>query len=1316
MNIDNDEVLASTIYGRVEPKIYAFETHTVPNYLKVGDTFRPVKVRLAEWRSLFPDLEQRLEKSARIPEDSRNASSEGVFFRDYSVHQYLEQDLRLHRLAEGEAPDSDHYSREFFKNATPENVESAIADIKKDFSDGCVKYRFYSVKEHLPIHEKFPSTGFWKPRPNQQEAIDRFVAAIKAGRKNLLMYAVMRFGKSFTSMCCAQKMLDEKGANLVVVVSAKAGVSDEWRKTVESAENFRNDYEFYSSTDLAYKADVVSQRLKSGGKAVVFLTLQDLQGKCVKQKHAALMQEHVDLLLVDETHFGARAEAYGAVLRETKASMSECEKVFQEDLSDLGVVTKSFDVDVVMHLSGTPYRILMGSEFAPEDIVSFCQYSDIVDAQETWDREHLRLDGDENGKGDEWENPYFGFPQMIRFAFNPSKVARDCLRRLKDEGVESSLSSLFEPKSVKKDSQCLYREFKNEAAVLDIFKVIDGSKDDDQLLGFLDCKQIREGQLCQHIVCVLPYCASCDALARLLNSHKFKHLSEYKVLNISGHDADISCKTDENVKSLISAAERGGEKTITLTVHRMLTGSTVPEWDTMLYFKDGSSPQEYDQAVFRLQNQFIREYEDEKNNVIRYNMKPQTLLVDFDVDRMFRLQELRAQIYNANADKDGNAKLNERISRELTISPILRLDNATGKLAKVTPANIMDVVRNYSSSRSIADEAREIGCDLSLFDDENLRSVLSQIEPIDSKKGLEILPSQEPGDDSPFDVRPTDKNLEQSNSAGTLPAEDEDVDLKKKLSAYYARILIFSFLTTGKVNTLDDILSVIKADYDGAQRIAKNLGLRYSDLSAIREKVNHFVLSDLDYRIQNANTLMQDTKLAPIDRVRAAMRKFQRVSDTEIVTPDVFAEDLVGLIPEEICYENFAIVDIASVQGVLAWHVVKRFPTLDGARIYSIPTSGIAYELTRKVYEFLELPVDHVLPYRTSDLLEDDSDCMCALRRINPGLVIGVPPFGSHAGGGRGDGRKSEYENYFFSVRNALDVRYICFMVKATWYTGEKGPAVEKFRSEMLADCVGSRHVRVLHDYPDVEAYAKGVTTLRGGACLFLWDGNYDGRCEVVNKIDHVDYPHSRYLRLSNDYNLFVRLNRGLSILKKVLDKRDEFLPDNRNMYLRNPFGLDEKPRYSLRKTRSSTIKVYLEKGGVKYLKPSSVKDVDGMLGKWKVLIAKASSGEDSLPHRVISKPIVAEPNSITAFTHYMIGGVANEKEAQNLASYMTTRFARFMVYLLRSNQNMRVDMYRFVPRLDFSRPWTDEDLYARYGLSKEEREFIERIIRELDD
>ena len=56
-------------------------------------------------------------------------------------------------------------------------------------------------------------------------------------------------------------------------------------------------------------------------------------------------------------------------------------------------------------------------------------------------------------------------------------------------------------------------------------------------------------------------------------------------------------------------------------------------------------------------------------------MKPQTLLVDFDPDRMFRMQEQKSQFYNVNTDATGNTKLRERIERELRISPIVALNN-----------------------------------------------------------------------------------------------------------------------------------------------------------------------------------------------------------------------------------------------------------------------------------------------------------------------------------------------------------------------------------------------------------------------------------------------------------------------------------------------------------------------------------------------------------------------------------------------------------------------------------------------------------------
>lgn len=73
-----------------------------------------------------------------------------------------------------------------------------------------------------------------------------------------------------------------------------------------------------------------------------------------------------------------------------------------------------------------------------------------------------------------------------------------------------------------------------------------------------------------------------------------------------------------------------------------------------------------------------------------------------------------------------------------------------------------------------------------------------------------------------------------------------------------------------------------------------------------------------------------------------------------------------------------------------------------------------------------------------------------------------------------------------------------------------------------------------------------------------------------------------------------------------------------------------------------------------------------------------------------------------------------SEKEAKNAISYMITKFFRLLVGI-RKTKNMTKDTYSFVPIQDFSKPWTDEKLYKKYGLTKEEIAFIESMIRPME-
>lgn len=118
------QLLEELIIGRVEPHIYAFTTGTVPNYLKVGDTYRPVETRLNEWRKYFPELEKKFKEIAKVDDET--------FFRDFAVHRYLENEIQRSRLLPDSLESIPYYSNEFFKEATSEDLDNAIVDIKEN--------------------------------------------------------------------------------------------------------------------------------------------------------------------------------------------------------------------------------------------------------------------------------------------------------------------------------------------------------------------------------------------------------------------------------------------------------------------------------------------------------------------------------------------------------------------------------------------------------------------------------------------------------------------------------------------------------------------------------------------------------------------------------------------------------------------------------------------------------------------------------------------------------------------------------------------------------------------------------------------------------------------------------------------------------------------------------------------------------------------------------------------------------------------------------------------------------------------------------
>lgn len=1352
-------ILENIIVGRVDPHIYAFTTGTVPNYLKVGDTYRPVSVRLKEWKEYFPDLEKQYEKIAKVDDD--------IYFRDFAIHFFLENEKRRIRLQRTDLPDGIYYSKEFFKEATTHDIVEAVEDITKDYLENGGKYQFYSAETRLAETFTYARTESYEPRPNQQDTICRFKAAVDAGRTNLLMYAVMRFGKSFTSMCCAVEM----NAKIVSIVSAKADVKEEWKKTVESHTKFA-DYIFIDGSALLANDSIIKETLADGKKAAIFLTLQDLQGDELKEKHKEVFESQIDLLIIDETHFGARAEKYGQVLRE----LGKDEIKAQSHKKDSDDFVEAADADaqiekvlkpkIRLHLSGTPYRILMGSEFTKDDIIAFYQFSDIVKDLEAWDKEHVLSDDVK-----EWDNPYYGFPQMIRFAFNPNESFFRKKKELQSQGVSFAFSALLKPKSVKKTDDDSHKKFVYEQEVLDLLEVIDGSKDDDELLGFLDYDKIKNGNMCRHIVMVLPYCASCDAMEALIrnNPDKFKNLNDYEIVNISGLDVPRELGDPQKIKSFIHHCEEDGKKTLTLTVNRMLTGSTVEEWDTMLFLKDTASPQEYDQAIFRLQNQYIKKYVDDSGNVIKYNMKPQTLLVDFEPGRMFSMQEQKAQIYNVNVDDAGNSKLEERLKEELRISPIIVMNS--DKMEEVQAADILNAVSEYSKSRGVAEETMEIPVDLSLMGIEVIRKAIERENELGSKAGLTIKATEGEGtdmdtgeaggDDGAAGGEETHEPGDETggtDTAGGTDDEEKKNDPTKQFRSYYARILFFAFLTRDTVISLEDIIS--KMETEDNARIAKHIGISKPVLESIQSNINKFILRDLDYKIHNLNKLSNDTSVDPLVRATVAVHKFGKLGESEVITPKNICDDMVALVPDDgftgAVENGHKVLDIAGKAGEFALAIYERFAGLGydigqiKDTIYTIPTSGLTYEFTRMIYEILGLNVANIADkFNGYDLLKvkDENDKIdyekiCAIlsqnkpfneitiddeiaegdEKVNFDVVVGNPPYQANVSTGKdNESLGKQLFPTFAVIAHELSNRYSSMITPSRWFTGD---AQDKSFLKLRAFLREKNDINKLYFFPTTDDVFKGVV-IKGGVNHFLSDKKRPGKVEFHTIKNGKETVENRDL-FEEGFDIVFRSEADGKIVKKALTADADTLFSITTG--RNAFGIIGKPD-SLKKQTSSekttnSVVVHCKNGKIRYIAKDKVKKSVEIMNHYKAYISK-SAGDPDTDAKVIGTPFFGSIDSVCTDTFFPIGCFDSKEEAENLCKYIKTRFVRYLINVLKSSQNVTQIVYKFVPLQDFTNgsdiDWSksvaeiDAQLYAKYGLTPEEIAFIESTIKPME-
>ncbi len=316
-------------------------------------------------------------------------------------------------------------------------------------------------------------------------------------------------------------------------------------------------------------------------------------------------------------------------------------------------------------------------------------------------------------------------------------------------------------------------------------------------------------------------------------------------------------------------------------------------------------------------------------------------------------------------------------------------------------------------------------------------------------------------------------------------------------------------------------------------------------------------------------------------------------------------------------------------------------------------------------------------------------------------VIIGNPPY-QLSDGGFGRSASPIYQNFVQQAKK-LNPRFLTMIIPSRWFGGGKG--LDEFRGEMLND----DRIRKIVDFEDSSEVFPGVS-VAGGICYFLWDRDYKGPCEIVNMHGGIEAVSERRL---NEFNTFIRHGQAVPIIRKVLSLNDKRMNEQVSAY--KPFGL----RTYVKPQRTGDIILHWQKGEGPYKRKEITVGVE-MIDKWKVISSRSGHEHAGNPgvdgaRRVLAKTVVLPPGTICTETYLVIGSYSTEEEAKNLLAYMKTRFFRFLMSLFMYSHGITKDTYAFIPILDMTKCWTDERLFKRYGLTKDEIAFIESKIRPME-
>ena len=323
--------------------------------------------------------------------------------------------------------------------------------------------------------------------------------------------------------------------------------------------------------------------------------------------------------------------------------------------------------------------------------------------------------------------------------------------------------------------------------------------------------------------------------------------------------------------------------------------------------------------------------------------------------------------------------------------------------------------------------------------------------------------------------------------------------------------------------------------------------------------------------------------------------------------------------------------------------------------------------------------------------------------------VVGNPPYQLS---GHGQKPLPIYQN-FIDLARTLKPKCISIVSPSRWFAAND---LKEFRDSIIKE----NKIDIIHDFADARLCFPNVE-IKGGISYFRWNDDSNQYC---NFFIHNDKGVTQTMRNLSTENTEILIRDGymIKILEKVQSKNEAKF--NSLISSNDPFGFDMREEHSSKRVKvpyyntpkeNSAIFYYngWRKKGVGYVDREIINKNTEWVDKVKILIPKAWGTGDTTKDWL--KPFIVEKNTCCTETYLVVGPFDSLEIAENVVSYMGTKFFHFMVAIMKLTQNAMQGVYCNVPIQDFSHRWTDEDLYEKYGLDLFEREYIESLIKPMD-